>query len=88
MVVTEAMWKEKPVIGGNVGGIPLQVIDGKTGFLVNSVEECADSMLALLKNPTQSKEMGRAAREHVRRNFLSTRHLANYLRLFSRIQSA
>jgi trehalose synthase len=88
MVVTEAMWKEKPVIGGNVGGIPLQVIDGKTGFLVNSVEECADRMLALLENPAQTKEMGQAAREHVRRNFLSTRHLASYLRLFSRIQSA
>jgi trehalose synthase len=88
MVVTEAMWKEKPVIGGNVGGIPLQIIDGKTGFLVNSVEECADRMLTLLENPTQAKEMGRAAREHVRQNFLSTRHLANYLRLFSRIQAA
>jgi trehalose synthase len=56
--------------------------------VVNSVEECADRMLTLLKNPTQTKEMGQAAREHVRRNFLSTRHLANYLRLFSRIQSA
>jgi trehalose synthase len=85
LVVTEAMWKRKPVIGGDVGGIPLQVIDGRTGFLVDSVEACADRMLYLLENPAESERMGEAAREHVRRNFLSTRHLADYLRLFNQL---
>jgi trehalose synthase len=88
LVVTEAMWKEKPVIGGNVGGIPLQVIDGETGFLVNGVEACADRMLYFLENPGKVEEMGKAARGHVRRNFLSTRHLADYMRLFNRLRSA
>lgn len=83
LVVTEGLWKGKPVIGGNVGGIPLQVVDGKTGFLVDSVEECAEKILFLLQNPDISETMGMAGREHVRENFLITRHLRDYLRLFN-----
>jgi len=82
LVVTEALWKGKPVIGGNVGGIPLQVIDGETGFLVDDVETCADKILYLLENQQEAGRMGEAAREHVRRHFLTTRHLADYLSLF------
>ena len=82
LVVTEVLWKGKPVVGGNVGGIPLQVIDGKTGFLVDSVEECAEKALYLLQHPEESERMGKRAREHVRKNFLTTRHLRDYLRLF------
>jgi trehalose synthase len=82
LVVTEALWKRKPVVGGNVGGIPLQVIDGKTGFLVDSIEECAEKILYLLEHPEESKRMGERAREHVRGNFLITRHLKDYLKLF------
>jgi trehalose synthase len=85
LVVTEPMWKGKPVVGGNVGGIPLQVIDGETGFLVDSVEACAEKVLYLLEHPEESARMGAAAREHVRRNFLTTRHLADYLRLFAEL---
>jgi trehalose synthase len=85
MTVTEAMWKEKPVIGGNAGGIPLQVIDGKTGFLVNSIEACADRLRYLLVNSIESHRLGEAGREHVRRNFLTVHHLANYLRLFNQL---
>jgi trehalose synthase len=85
LVVTEPMWKGKPVVGGNVGGIPLQVIDGKTGFLVDSVEACGEKMLYLLEHPAESARMGAAAREHVRANFLTTRHLADYLRLFNQL---
>jgi len=88
LVVTEALWKEKPVVGGNAGGIPLQVLDGETGFLVDSVEECGEKALYLLQHPKEAARMGTAAREHVRQNFLSTRHLAEYLRLFSQLQSA
>lgn len=83
LVVTEALWKGKPVIGGNVGGIPLQVIDGETGFLVDSVEECAEKALYLLKHPEESERMGKKAREHVRKNFLIVRHLGDYLQLFN-----
>jgi trehalose synthase len=82
LVVTEALWKGKPVVGGNVGGIPLQVMDGQTGFLVDDVEECARRTLYLLRNPAESREMGARAREHVRENFLITRHLRDYLQLF------
>jgi trehalose synthase len=87
LVVTEALWKGKPVIGGNVGGIPLQVIDGQTGFLVDDVESCADRMLYLLRHPDEARTMGAAAREHVRQNFVSVHHLAEYLRLFCRLQA-
>lgn len=83
LVVTEAMWKGQAVVGGNVGGIPQQIIDGENGFLVNDVEECADRVLYLLQNPRRAKEMGARARERVRQNFLVTRHLKDYLGLFS-----
>jgi trehalose synthase len=82
LVVTEALWKGKPVVGGNAGGIPLQIIDGQTGFLVDSVEECAQKTLTLLEHPGEAEKMGRAAKEHVRKNFLTTRHLTDYLELF------
>jgi trehalose synthase len=82
LVVTEALWKGKPVIGGNAGGIPLQVIDGETGFLVDSVEVCAEKTLFLLEHPEEAERMGKTAKEHVRKNFLTTRHLTDYLELF------
>jgi trehalose synthase len=83
LVVTEGLWKGKPVIGGNVGGIPLQVIDGETGFLVDTIEACATKTLHMLQNPEEAQTMGLAAREHVRNNFLITRHLKDYLSLFN-----
>jgi trehalose synthase len=85
LVVTEGLWKGKPVIGGNVGGIPLQVIDGQTGFLVDSAEACGEKALYLLQHVEETARMGTAAREHVRQNFLTTRHLADYLRLFAEL---
>jgi len=81
MTVTEALWKGVPVVGGNVGGIPLQVIDGFTGFLVNTVEEAYEKTLYLLRKPEEAKEMGERGREHVLKNFLITKHLKDYLRL-------
>jgi len=71
-----------PVVGGNVGGIPLQIIDGETGFLVNSVEEAAEKTLYLLKHPEEAEKMGKKGREHVKENFLVTKHLKKYLELF------
>ena len=83
LVVTEALWKGTPVVGGNVGGIPLQVLDGETGFLVDSVETCAEKTLYLLQHPDEARRMGERGREHVRKNFLSTRHLRDYLQFFT-----
>ncbi|HXG92971.1 MAG TPA: glycosyltransferase [Blastocatellia bacterium] len=85
LVVTEALWKGKPVVGGKVGGIPLQIIEGETGFLVNDIEGCARSCLFLLQHPNRTREMGDKAREHVRKNFLSTRHLMDYVKMFNEL---
>lgn len=85
LVVTEALWKKKAVIGGNVGGIPLQVIDGETGYLVDNVEQCGEKALELLQNPELNEAMGHAGKEHVRKNFLITRHLRDYLALFAQL---
>jgi len=82
LTVTEALWKEVPVIGGNVGGIPLQIIHGENGFLVNNVQETAEKTLYLLKHPTEAKKMGAKGKEHILKSFLITRHLEDYLKLF------
>ncbi len=84
--VSESLWKGVPVVGGNAGGIPLQVIPGETGFLVENAVEAADRVLTLLRNPGKSKGMGEAGREHVRKNFLITRHLKDYLRLLLKVR--
>jgi trehalose synthase len=82
LTVTESLWKEVPVVGGNVGGIPLQIIDGETGFLVNTIEDAAEKTLYLLKHPQEAKKMGKKGREQVKENFLVTKHLKKYLDLF------
>ena len=79
LTVTEGMWKGKPVIGGNTGGIRLQVINHHTGFLVNTPEGAALRIHYLFHYRDQLQTMGRKAREFVRRNFLITRHLRDYL---------
>lgn len=86
LVVSEALWKGRPVVAGKVGGIPLQIVDGKTGYLVSTVEECAQQVLFLLKNPGKAQEMGRAGREFVRDKFLITRYLRDYLRIFAELR--
>jgi trehalose synthase len=81
LAVSEAMWKGKPVVGGTAGGIADQIIDGVTGYTVHSIEGAAFRVRHLLNNPGLIHRMGGAAREHVRRNFLITRHLSDYLTL-------
>jgi trehalose synthase len=83
LTVSEALWKARPFIGGDVGGIPLQVKDGETGFLVSSPEECAERSLEILKEPELGKRLARAGKEHVRRHFLTPRLLRDWLRIFS-----
>jgi trehalose synthase len=79
LTVSEAMWKGKPVIGGAVGGIPLQIVHGVTGFLVHSVDGAAFRIRQYLNNPAMSARMGDAGREFVRNNFLLTRQTRDYL---------
>lgn len=87
LTVSEAMWKGTPVIGGNVGGIIHQIEDGVNGFLVNSVEEAAERMVKLLRDPQLRAEMGERARETVRQRFLMTRYLEDYLDLFNSFET-
>jgi trehalose synthase len=83
LTVTEGLWKARPVIGSNVGGIPLQIEDGKSGYLVESTYGCVIRLLAVLREPQLGAELGRRGREVVRRNFLSTANLRQYLQLFN-----
>ena len=79
LTVAEAMWKGKPVIGGNVGGIKLQIVDDHTGFLVSTPEGAALRIRHLLHHRGEMRKMGEKAKAHVRENFLLTRHLREYL---------
>jgi trehalose synthase len=81
LTVSEAMWKHKPVIGGDVGGIRLQVVNDYTGFLVSTPEGAALRIRYLLHRRSKLAEMGERAHRHVRENFLVTRHLRDYLAL-------
>jgi trehalose synthase len=83
LTVTEALWKGKPVIGGDVGGIKIQVTDHFTGHLVNTVEGAAHRIRFLLHHRDKMMQMGVAAREFVRENFLLTRHLRDHLTLMA-----
>jgi trehalose synthase len=86
LTVSEALWKARPFIGGDVGGIPLQVQDGTTGYLVSSAEECADRSLKFLREPDLGKQLGRAGKEHVRKHFLTPRLLRDWLGIFKGLQ--
>ena len=82
LTVSEALWKARPFIGGDVGGIPLQVEDGETGYLVSSPDECAERSLRILREPDLGKRLGRSGKEHVRKHFLTPRLLRDWLRIF------
>jgi len=81
LTVSEALWKGKPVIGGAVGGIKIQILNGITGFLVHSPEGAANRAIELLLNPSLRQKMGENGRRHVKENFLITRHVKDYLLL-------
>ena len=82
LTVTEALWKVRPVVAGNVGGIPLQVQDGETGYLISSPEDAADRTLRILRDPELAKQLGRAGKERARELFLTPRLLRDWLRVF------
>jgi trehalose synthase len=83
LTVSEALWKGRPTIAGNVGGIPLQIENGVSGFLVESAQETAECSLRILNDPELGKRLGRAGKEYVRTHFLMPRLLRDWLRIFS-----
>ena len=87
LTVTEAMWKGAAVIGGNVGGIKHQIEDGVSGFLVNNPQEAAARIVALVKDRALRERLGRAARESVRRRFLMTRLMEDWLDLIGSFEA-
>lgn len=82
LTVSEALWKEKPVIASAVGGIPLQITHKYSGLLTYSIEGTAYYLKQLLDNPDYAAKLAKNGREHVKNNFLITRHLRDYLLLF------
>jgi trehalose synthase len=85
LTVSEALWKGRPFIGGNVGGIPLQVRNGESGYLVDNVEDCAARILDVLNDPALGKSLGLRGKEHVRAHFLTPRYLRDYLKIFHEV---
>ncbi len=87
LTVSEALWKGTPVVASNVGGIPLQVINGDTGYLVepHDVKGTAKRVIKILQNEKIAKKIGKRAKEHVRENFLITRLLSDYLGLLEHL---
>ncbi|PIQ92055.1 MAG: glycosyl transferase family 1 [Parcubacteria group bacterium CG11_big_fil_rev_8_21_14_0_20_39_14] len=85
LTVAEAMWKEKPVIGGNVGGIKIQIKNGENGFLVSSPQETAKRIVQIIKNPALAEKMGKNAHQTVKEKFLMPRLLRDYLKLFKEL---
>ncbi len=87
LTVTEALWKGRPTVAGNVGGIPLQIEDGVGGYLVDSPAQCAQRSLEILADPELGKRLGRAGKEHARRRFLSPRLMRDWLQLIGELDA-
>jgi trehalose synthase len=85
LTVTEGLWKARPMVAGRVGGIVDQIQDRETGFLVDSVTECAEALDTILEDPAQARAMALRGKEYVRRHFLSPRLLRDWLALFNRL---
>jgi trehalose synthase len=85
LTVAEALWKGRPMVAGNVGGIVTQIQNGETGWLVDSSTECAEAVLQILADPGLARDRARAGKEYVRRHFLTPRLLRDWLVLFNRL---
>jgi trehalose synthase len=88
LVVSESLWKGTPVVGGRAGGIPLQLQDGRGGYLVDTVEECAQRTVELLEDPEQRRTLGESGRALVRDRFLLPRLIADELCLYASVLGA
>jgi len=82
LTVSEALWKAKPMVASNVGGIPLQLAHKYSGLLCNSIDGASFALKQLLNSPDYARRLGENGREHVKNNFLITRHLKEYMLLF------
>jgi trehalose synthase len=82
LTVAEALWKGKPVVASNVGGIPLQIAHKYSGLLCHSIEGATFAIKQLLNSPEYAQKLGKNGKEHIRNNFLITRHLKDYMLLF------
>ncbi|MBU1863166.1 MAG: glycosyltransferase [Candidatus Omnitrophica bacterium] len=87
LTVTEALWKGRPVVASNIGGIPNQITNNRNGLLVDphNFSECAEAIIRILRDEKFAEKIGTAARESVQERFLITRHLLDYLNLFLEI---
>jgi trehalose synthase len=85
LTVTEGLWKARPMVAGRAGGIVDQIQDGETGYLVDSVPECAEALDKILLAPAEARAMALRGKEYVRRHFLSPRLLRDWLALFNRL---
>jgi len=85
LVVSEALWKEKAVVAGRAGGIPMQFPQGFEQYLIETVEECAEQVVHLLSRPRERAAFGRAGRERVRQEFLIPRLIRDELRLIKEV---
>jgi len=85
LVVTEAMWKEKPVVGGPASGIQKQITNGKNGFITKNSQELTERIAYLLLHPKKRKEMGKAAKESVREQFLMPRLVLDHMRAYNKL---
>ncbi|MBM3667673.1 MAG: glycosyltransferase [Actinobacteria bacterium] len=86
LTVTEGLWKGRATIAGDVGGIPLQIVDGESGFLVSTPEQAAERTIEVLSDPGLGKSLGRAGKERVRERFLTPRLLLDWLRIFASLE--
>jgi len=82
LTVSEGLWKAKPVVASDVGGIPLQIKHKYSGLLCHSVPGAAFAIKQLLNSPEYARKLGENGREHIRNNFLITRHIRDYMLLF------
>jgi trehalose synthase len=85
LTVSEALWKARPTVAGNVGGIRSQIEDGETGWLVSSPAECAEACIEVLRDHAEARVRALKGKEVVRRRFLTPRLLRDWLVLFNRL---
>ena len=85
LTVAESLWKGTPVLGTTAGGIPLQVINGKTGYIINNKKDGVNKALNILRDKSLRNKLGKAGHEHIKNKFLITRHLQDYINLLNKV---